>query len=68
MTTPSSKEDTTLITVISFLIPILGAIFFFIWSESNPKKSKAAGRAALWGVGFGVLLYFIAMGTLFATF
>lgn len=45
--------------ILAFLIPIAGAIMYFNHKDSNQLKSKAACHAALWGVGFGILMNII---------
>ena len=42
---------------ICFLIPLVGIILYF--TDKTPK-GKAAGKAALIGIGFGFLIGFIA--------
>ncbi|KAB1067544.1 hypothetical protein F6U93_10910 [Tamlana haliotis] len=48
------------IKIISFLLPIVGAILYFVYKTSSPAKSKAACNFALWGVGVGILLSIIS--------
>lgn len=60
----NNSESTTLIFVISFLIPIVGIVLWLVWNDSQPAKSKAAGKGAVWGIGVGVVLgviYFMMM-------
>ena len=49
------------LNVISFLIPLVGAIIYFSNKSSYPIKAKAAGNAALWGLGFGIVLNLLIM-------
>lgn len=42
--------------VLSFCIPLAGAIIYFVYSGREPVKSKAACTYALWGFVAGVLL------------
>ena len=42
--------------VLSFLIPIAGAIIYFANKNDHPKKARSACYAALFGIGVGLLL------------
>ena len=49
--------------ILSFCIPIVGAIIFFSEKDKHPNKASAAWRAALLGFVLGVLIIFLmAMG------
>lgn len=49
--------------ILAFLVPIAGAIMYFNHKDKNNLKSKSACTAALWGIGFGILLNVLtAMG------
>ncbi len=52
---PNDKLGTGL-AIVSFLIPLVGAIIYFSNKEEKPKKAKSACHAALWGFGIGVVL------------
>jgi len=56
---PDDKLSTGL-QVLSFCIPIAGAIIYFNNKGTNPNKAKSACHAALWGFGIGVLINIIA--------
>ncbi|MFT3993802.1 MAG: hypothetical protein QM660_05815 [Dysgonomonas sp.] len=43
------------LTILSFCIPLAGAIMFFMYKDSAPAKSKRACYAALAGFGLGVI-------------
>lgn len=45
------------LNIISFLLPIVGAIMYFIYHEKEPKKAAAIGKWALYGLGFTVICY-----------
>ena len=45
--------------VLSFCIPLAGAIIYFTSKSESPNKAKMACHAALWGVGIGILLQII---------
>jgi len=42
--------------VLSFCIPIAGAIIYFTTNERFPKKKNQACTAALWGIGINMVL------------
>jgi hypothetical protein len=44
------------LAILSFCIPIAGAIIYFSNKNSMPKKAKSAGNAALWRLGIDVLI------------
>ena len=45
------------LNIISFLLPIVGAILYLVYHEKEPKKAAAAGKWALYGLGFSVICY-----------
>jgi len=45
--------------ILSFIIPIVGIIIYFINKSNSPNKAKKAGVAALLGIGVGILLQVI---------
>lgn len=49
--------------ILSFCIPLAGAILFFVYKEEYPNKSKTACYAALIGVGVGIVLQVILVLT-----
>jgi len=52
---PDDKLSTGL-AILSFCIPIAGAIIYFSNKDKMPNKAKSACHAALWGVGIGIVL------------
>lgn len=56
---PNDKLSTGL-QVLSFCIPLAGAIIYFSSKSESPNKAKMACHAALWGIGLGILLQIIA--------
>mgnify|MGYP007080220528 CR=1 FL=1 len=42
--------------VLSFCIPLAGAIIYFSYISNSPRKAKSACYAALWGLGIGILI------------
>jgi hypothetical protein len=46
----------TVLQVVSFCIPIVGAVIYFSEKEKYPNRAKSACHAALWGFGIGILL------------
>jgi hypothetical protein len=57
----SGDMPSPVLNVISFLIPLAGAIIYFLNKESYPIRAKAAGRAALFGLGVGLALNLLLM-------
>ena len=60
-TNPDDKPDTAL-NVLSFFIPILGLVLYFIEKDTKPNKAKAALKWSLisWGVtAVFLVIYFI---------
>ncbi len=55
---PDDKLSTGL-AILSFCIPIAGAIIYFSNKDTMPNKAKSACHAALWGVGIGIVLNII---------
>jgi hypothetical protein len=56
---PQENPDDRLSTglqVLSFCIPIAGAIIYFSEKDKYPNKAKAACHAALFGLGVGILI------------
>lgn len=51
----SRDEKSTGLNVISFLIPLVGLIVYVTQKDTHPIKANSAGKAALWGVGVGVV-------------
>lgn len=47
------------LNIISFLLPVVGAIMYLIYHEKEPKKAAAIGKWALYGVGFSVICYIL---------
>ena len=61
--TPQDNPDDKLSTglqILSFCIPIAGAIIYFSDKDKYPNKAKSACHAALWGMGIGILLNILA--------
>ncbi len=42
--------------IISFLIPIVGAVIYFSNKSERPKKARSACYAALIGIGVGLVI------------
>lgn len=53
--------------VLSFFIPLIGLILYFVWKAEYPQKARSCGKGALIGVcvsvGFSIL-YSIIVGAL----
>ncbi|MGA0435233.1 MAG: hypothetical protein ACO3MV_06160 [Flavobacteriales bacterium] len=48
------------LNILSFLIPIVGVIIYFVDKEKLPRKANAAIKAALWGVLISIVLGLLA--------
>jgi hypothetical protein len=48
------------LSILSFCIPIAGAIIYFSNKSDKPQKAKSACHAALWGVLVGFILNVIS--------
>jgi len=57
----SSEGAGCFLSGLSFLIPLLGLILYFVWKDSKPKASKDCGKSALWGFIIGLVLWVISM-------
>lgn len=57
-----SKKDEleTGMKVLSFCIPLAGAIIYFTSKEKSPNKAKQACNFALYGIGFGLVAQIIS--------
>lgn len=44
------------LSILSFCIPIAGAIIYFSNKSDKPEKAKKACNLALWGLGVGIVL------------
>ncbi len=42
---------------LGFFFPIVGLVLYFVFKQSNPEGSKAAGIGALIKVGFAIVVY-----------
>ena len=56
----SNDKLSTGLLILSFLIPLVGAIIYFNSKSESPKKAKKACHAALWGIGVSLVLQVIA--------
>ncbi len=57
---PQDNEDLdTVMKVISFCIPIVGAVLYFVNKDKAPRKAKSACNMALIGFAVGVVLQVI---------
>ena len=55
-----NSELDTVVKVVSFCIPLVGAILYFVHKNSAPQKSKDACTAAAWGFLVNLILQIIA--------
>ena len=57
---PQDQEDLEMwMKVLSFCIPIAGAVIYFMNKDKAPVKAKSACTMALIGVGVGLVLQII---------
>ncbi len=58
---PQNHHDelSTGLKVLSFCIPLAGAIIYFTSKNESPRKAKQACNMALWGIGLGLVLQII---------
>lgn len=47
------------LNIISFIVPIVGAILYLVYHEKEPRKAAALGKWALYGIIASVVLYII---------
>jgi uncharacterized membrane protein len=56
-TNSQQTEDLSMILkIVSFCIPLVGAILWFINKDKNPKAAKSACTFALVGVAVGIVI------------
>lgn len=48
------------LVLLSFCIPIAGAIIYFANKDSYPNAAKTACHSALWGFGIGIVIRILA--------
>tara|TARA_B100000945_G_scaffold9207_2_gene7436 strand:+ start:179 stop:391 length:213 start_codon:yes stop_codon:yes gene_type:complete len=53
-------QKSTGLNIICFLIPLVGLIVYLVQKDTYPIKATSAGKAALWGVGVGIVLWIIS--------
>lgn len=59
--TPQQEDKLgTPLTIISFCIPLVGIILYFVKKPTQPQSAKTACYAALIGIGLGILINIIA--------
>ena len=54
------EDLSTVLKILSFCIPIAGAVIYFMNKDNQPKKARSACIAALLGFGLGIVLNIIA--------
>lgn len=57
---PGQGAD-TIMKVVSFCFPIVGAILYFVWKNEKPQAAKDVCKFALIGFGVSIVLYIIMM-------
>ena len=58
---PKEEELGIGLTILAVLIPLAGAIMFFVYKGKEPKKSQQACYAALGGIVLGIILRVVMM-------
>ncbi len=58
-----SEKLNIVLGILSFLVPIVGAVLHFVWKTEHPSKAKKAGKLAIIGFVFG-LIFNIIMSSL----
>jgi FtsH-binding integral membrane protein len=53
-------ELSTGLSILSFCIPLAGAIIYFSNKSDKPEKARKACHMALWGIGVGIVLNIIS--------
>lgn len=56
----SGEDLSLLLKIVSFLLPIVGAILYFVYRNEAPRKAKSACNFALIGFVVGIVLNIIA--------
>lgn len=56
---PEGEKLEVGLQIVSFCIPLVGAILYFVYKKDHPRKSKMACYAALIGFGIGIVLNII---------
>ncbi len=49
------------LNILSFLFPLIGLIFYFVWHEKKTNKIKGIIRCAITGMLFNIILLFIIL-------
>ncbi len=55
------QMSSIIIGVISFLIPIIGLIFYLIWWKKNPQRARFAIIGAVVGIVFSIVFNIVPM-------
>lgn len=58
---PQDKPDTAL-NLLSFFIPLVGLILFLVYRDRQPRRAKAIGKFALFGVGLAAAVMLVCAG------
>ena len=54
---PVEDKKSFLIALLSFFIPLVGIILYFVWKDSTPLKAKSALKGALIAIVIAVILF-----------
>ena len=52
----SNEDLSTILKVVSFCIPLVGGILWFVKKDDEPVAAASAGKLALIGFGIGIVL------------
>ena len=52
----SNQDLSTILKVVSFCIPLVGGILWFMKKDEEPVAASSAGKFALFGIALGVII------------
>ncbi len=56
---PQGGELSTVLKIVSFCFPLVGAILYFVKKDQEPVAAKSACMMAIWGVAAIILINII---------
>ncbi len=57
----NNEDLSTILKVVSFCIPLVGGILWFVKKDDEPVAAKSAGKLALFGLALGIILQIISV-------